>query len=73
MDYSQVNNLYGVIGKSQILVVDPWTRTPISADIGTFAVPLSTYILIKTHIKGVPSTISEKYTWMRIGLIKNLF
>ena len=29
-------------GKFEVLEVDCWTRTPILADIGTFAVPLST-------------------------------
>ena len=41
----------------QILEVDPWTRTPISANIGTFEVPLLTYVLIETHTQGVPHTI----------------
>ena len=35
-----------VLGKFQILEVGRWTQTPISADIGTFEVPLSTHILI---------------------------
>ena len=36
---------------------------------GTFAVLLSTYILIETHIKEVYSIISEKYTVPWIGFI----
>ena len=44
----------------QILEVDLWKRGPNLADIGTFAVPLSTYVLIETHIKEVCSTISYK-------------
>ena len=39
-----------------ILEVGPWTRSPISVDIGTFVVPLLTYVLIKPHIKGVTNT-----------------
>ena len=43
--YSQVA-LGPIIDSFYILEVNPWTRTSISADIGTFAVPLSTYVLI---------------------------
>ena len=48
----------GCYGKIQILEVGPWTRNPVLADISTFAVPLLTYILIETHVKGVPITSS---------------
>ena len=37
-----------------MLEVDPWTWGPNLADIGTFAVPLSMYVLLKIHIKWVP-------------------
>ena len=47
-------------GEFQILDVDPWTLTPILVNIGTFAVPLSTYVLIKHYIKGVPIPILDK-------------
>ena len=49
-----------VDGKLHILEVDPWTRTPILDYIGTFAVPLLMYVLIKTHIEGLPRHISDK-------------
>ena len=47
-------------GEFHILEDDHWTWTPISAYIGNFAVPLSTYVLTETHIKGVCSTRSVK-------------
>ena len=53
----------------QILEVNRWTRILILADIGTFSVPLSAYVLIETHIKGVPIPSSEKYACIRIGHI----
>ena len=34
---------------------------PDLADIDTFTVPLSTYVLIEIHIKGITITISDKY------------
>ena len=61
----QVHN----IGKFQILEVDPWRRTPISVNIGTFVVPLSMYVLIKTNIKGVSILISYKDAFIMIGYI----
>ena len=54
-------------GEFKILEVDCWTLTPISANIGTFAVPLLTYILIETNIKGVPRTSSDKYDVRGLG------
>ena len=62
-------NLYG---EFKISEVDPWTRTLISVDVGTFAVPLWTYLLINTDIKGVPIPSSDKYTCIRKGYIKKL-
>ena len=59
----------GVEGEFHILEVDTWTRTPISLDIGTFAIPLSMYVLIKNHIKRVPITSLDTYTRIRIGYI----
>ena len=44
----------------QILEVNCWTRTPIPAHIGTFVVPLSAYVLIENHIKGVRWTSLDK-------------
>ena len=61
-----------IVGEFQILEVDPWTRIPILVDIGTFAVPLRTYLLIKTDIKGVPIPSPDKDTCIRIGYIKKL-
>ena len=52
-----------------MLEVDSWTRTLIPADIGTFVVPLSTYVLIETHIKVLPHTISDKDAVIRTGCI----
>ena len=40
--------------------VDLWTQSTNFSDIGTFAIPLLTYVLLKTHIKWVPPTISDK-------------
>ena len=51
---------YTTTGEFQISEVDRWTRTPISADIGTFAFTLSTYVLIETHIKGVHTNSSRE-------------
>ena len=59
-----------VLGEFQILEVNPWTLNPILANIGTFAVLLSPYILIETFIKGVPRTIPEKYAILWLGYIK---
>ena len=56
-------------GELQILEVYCWKRTPSSANIRTFAVPLSTYVLIETHIKGVPITRSEKDVVLSMGFI----
>ena len=56
-------------GEFHILEVKRWTWTPMSADIGTFAVPLLAYVLIETRLKGVPRTISEKYVVCRLGYI----
>ena len=39
---------------------NPWTQTPILADIGNFAATLSTYALTENHKKGAPITISDK-------------
>ena len=56
-------------GELHISEIDPWTQTPILLDIGTFAIPLSTYTLIKPHIKWVPITISDTDAGIRIGYI----
>ena len=40
--------------------VNPWTQTPILANIGTFVVPLSTYLPLENQIKWVFRTSSEK-------------
>ena len=56
-------------GELQISEVDHWARTPILADIGTFAVPLLMYVLIETHKKGVQSTRSDKDAMLWIGYI----
>ena len=56
-------------GEFHISEVNPWTQTPISVGIGTFAVPLSTYILIKTQLKGVPTPSSYKEACIRTGHI----
>ena len=55
-----------LVGQFHILEVDPWTRTPILADIGTFEVPSLMYITIETQIKIVRRTISDKdaVLWM---------
>ena len=53
----------------QILEVDLWKRGPNLAEIGTFAVPLLTYVLFKTHIKWVPRTISDKDAVRRLCYI----
>ena len=58
-----------VMGKFQISEVDPWTRTPILVDTGTFAIHLSMYVLIETHIKGVPIPRSDTDSGIRIGYI----
>ena len=58
-----------VEGEFQTLEVDPWTQTPISLDIGTFAIPLSPYVLIKNHIKRVPIPSLDTDTGIRIGYI----
>ena len=57
------------IGEFQILEVNCWIWTPISADTGAFTVPILAYVLIETHIKGVPIPSSEKYACIRIGHI----
>ena len=49
--------------------VDRWTQNPILANIGTFAVPLLTYMLIETHIKGVHITKSDKDAVLWISFI----
>ena len=59
-----------MICEFHILEVNPWTWTPILVNIGTFSIPLSTYILIKTHIKGVPILSLDKDTSIRICYIK---
>ena len=45
-----------------ILEVDPWTRTPILVDSGTFAIPLSMYEWVP-----IPSSDTDK--GIRIGCI----
>ena len=50
-----------------ILEVDPWTQTQILAGIGTFPLPLLTYVPIETHIKGVPIHSSDKDARIRIN------
>ena len=60
---------FTICDQLQILEVDPWTRTPILVDIGTFAVQLSTWLLIETHVKGVPHTRSDKYDVRRLVYI----
>ena len=67
-----MRNRHGPSGNFQISEVDFWIQTPISADIGTFAVPLSTYVLIETHIKEVWSTIYYKDAVLWIGFILKL-
>ena len=57
------------IGEFQILEVNCWIWTPISADTGAFTVPILAYVLIETHIKGVPSHSPEKDEWIGIGWI----
>ena len=52
--------------------VDRWTRTPILAGIGTFAVPLSTYILIESHIKGVRFASLDKDAVLLISFIEKI-
>ena len=47
-------------GEFQISEVDPWTWTPIPTNIDTFIVPLSIYVLIKTHTIGVHINSSDK-------------
>ena len=42
---------------------------PIFPDIGIFAVPLSTYVMLETHITWVPCTSSDKNAMRRIGNI----
>ena len=56
-------------GELHISEIDPWTQTPISLDIGTFAIPLSTYALIKPHIKWVPIPTLVTDTGIWIGYI----
>ena len=58
-------------GEFQILKVDLWTRAPIFAYIGTFEVPLLTYVPMKTHKKWVPCTSSDKDILCRLSYIKN--
>ena len=58
-----------ISGKFHISEVDRWTRTPISADIGTFVVPLSTYLLIEACIKRLHRTILDKDAVLWIGYI----
>ena len=43
-----------------ILEVNIWTQGPKLADIGTFVVPLLTYLLLKTHINGYNTTAWTK-------------
>ena len=38
-------------------------------NIGTFVVPILTYVLVETNIKGVNITTSEKYMVLWIGFI----
>ena len=54
------------------LEVNPWTWTPISADIGTFGLPLLTYVLIETQLKGLRITISYTASVLLIGFILKL-
>ena len=56
-------------GEFHVLEVDPCTGTPVLVDIGTFVIPLSMYVLIKTHIKRVPVPISDIDAGVRIGSI----
>ena len=42
---------------------------PNFSNIGTFAVPLSTYVLMDTQIKWVPRTISDKDDVRSLGYI----
>ena len=42
-------------------MINIWTQTPISANIGTFVVALSMYVLIETRKKGYAAT-SQKTT-----------
>ena len=53
----------------QISEADIWTWGTNLADIGNFAVPLLTYVILKTHIKWVPCTSSEKDTVRRLFYI----
>ena len=57
------------IGEFHILEVDPWTQTQISINIGTFAITLLTYVLIKPHIKWVPIPTLVTDTGIWIGYI----
>ena len=59
----------GSIDAFQILEVSLWTWGPNLANIGNFAVPLSTDVLFKTNIKLVPYTSSEKYDVHRLCYI----
>ena len=45
----QLKNHDGYMASSIFKKVDPWTWTLILANIGTFAVPLSTYVLTETY------------------------
>ena len=66
--------MYQAYGKLHILEVNPLKRTPISADIGTFLVPLSTHVLIETHKKGVSRTNPDKDLVPWIGnILKSYF
>ena len=56
-----------ITGELHILAVDPWTQTSILADIGTFALPFLTYILIESYIEEVTITHSDKDTVLCIG------
>ena len=61
--------LNDLMGGFQSLEVNPWTRTPILVDIGTFSIPLSIYVLIKIDIKRVTIPISDTDADIRIGYI----
>ena len=56
-------------GEFHIYEANPWTRTKISANIGTFVVPILMYVLIETNIKVVKRTSSDKKSVLWIGSI----
>ena len=58
-----------VPGNFHILQVDPWIRTPILVDIGSFTIPLSTNVMIKTQIKRITIPISDNDAGIRIDYI----